>query len=80
MMAFRIAYCKVHYPLAYYAAYFSIRAETFDANVIVEGQDRIQKEIDEISKRIESKQTNPKDEETVIKKQRVEKYQKQCYT
>ena len=26
MMAHRIAYCKVHYPLAYYAAYFSIRA------------------------------------------------------
>ena len=26
MMAWRIAYCKVFYPLAYYAAYFSIRA------------------------------------------------------
>ncbi|MBR1420054.1 MAG: PolC-type DNA polymerase III [Selenomonadaceae bacterium] len=63
MMAFRIAYCKVHHPLAYYAAYFSIRAETFDANLIVEGKDRIQKEIDEISRRIESKQTNPKDED-----------------
>ena len=29
MMAFRIAYCKVYYPLAYYAAYFSIRASAF---------------------------------------------------
>ena len=25
MMAYRIAYCKINYPLAYYAAYFSIR-------------------------------------------------------
>ena len=29
MMAWRIAYCKVNYPLAYYAAYFSIRASAF---------------------------------------------------
>ena len=29
MMAYRIAYCKVNYPLAYYAAYFSIRASAF---------------------------------------------------
>ena len=27
MMALRIAYFKVYYPLAYYAAYFSIRAK-----------------------------------------------------
>ena len=31
IMAFRIAYYKVHYPLAYYVAYFSIRGEDFDA-------------------------------------------------
>ena len=31
IMAFRIAYYKVHYPLAYYNAYFSIRGEDFDA-------------------------------------------------
>ena len=30
MMALRIAYFKVHYPLAYYAAYFSIRASAFN--------------------------------------------------
>ena len=29
MMAWRIAYCKVNYPLAYYAAYFGIRADAF---------------------------------------------------
>ena len=29
MMAYRIAYCKINYPLAYYAAYFGIRASAF---------------------------------------------------
>ena len=29
MMAYRIAYCKINYPLAYYAAYFGIRASEF---------------------------------------------------
>ncbi len=29
MMAYRIAYCKINYPLAYYAAYFGIRADAF---------------------------------------------------
>lgn len=45
MMAYRIAYCKVHYPLAYYAAYFSIRADEFDANEIVKGESYVEQQI-----------------------------------
>lgn len=45
MMAYRIAYCKVHYPLAYYAAYFSIRADEFDANEIVKGESYVDSQI-----------------------------------
>lgn len=41
MMAYRIAFCKVHYPLAYYAAYFSIRAAAFDSDIIALGQDNV---------------------------------------
>lgn len=41
MMAYRIAFCKVHYPLAFYAAYFSIRADAFDANAIADGKEAI---------------------------------------
>jgi len=37
MMAFRIAYCKVHHPLAFYAAYFTVRATDFDSDLIVKG-------------------------------------------
>ena len=48
MMAYRIAYCKVHYPLAYYAAYFSIRADEFDANEIVKGERHIKSEIQKL--------------------------------
>ena len=35
MMAFRIAYCKVHHPLAFYASYFTVRADDFDAETMV---------------------------------------------
>lgn len=46
MMGYRIAFCKVHYPLAYYAAYFSIRAAEFDANIIAKGKDAVRAAID----------------------------------
>jgi DNA polymerase-3 subunit alpha (Gram-positive type) len=37
MMAWRVAYCKVFYPLAYYTAYFSIRANAFDYEMMAQG-------------------------------------------
>ena len=42
MMAWRIAYCKVFYPLAYYAAYFSIRATGFDYEIMCQGKERLE--------------------------------------
>lgn len=41
MMAWRIAYCKVFYPLAYYAAYFSIRATAFSYELMCQGQEKL---------------------------------------
>ncbi len=41
MMAWRIAYCKVYYPLAYYAAYFSIRATAFNYELMCQGKDKL---------------------------------------
>ena len=48
MMAYRIAFCKVHYPLAYYAAYFSIRAAAFDADIISLGQKAVEEKMAEL--------------------------------
>ena len=49
MMGYRIAFCKVHYPLAYYAAYFSIRADEFDANIISKGKTAVKAAIDALN-------------------------------
>ncbi len=51
MMALRIAYCKVYYPQAYYAAYFSIRASAFDYELMCEGQGKLLALIDEYEHR-----------------------------
>ncbi len=42
MMAWRIAYCKINYPLAYYAAYFSIRASAFSYELMCRGQQHLE--------------------------------------
>ncbi|MFQ9933607.1 MAG: PolC-type DNA polymerase III [Lachnospiraceae bacterium] len=42
MMAFRIAWFKINYPLAYYAAYFSIRASAFDYELMCQGRDKLE--------------------------------------
>ena len=41
MMAYRIAYCKVNYPLAYYAAYFGIRADAFSYEIMCQGKETL---------------------------------------
>ena len=51
MMAYRIAFCKVHYPLAFYAAYFSIRADAFDANIIAGGKEKVHETLKELESR-----------------------------
>jgi len=48
MMAFRIAWFKVHRPLAFYATYFSVRAKAFDAKICCAGKDAVKKKIREI--------------------------------
>ena len=38
LMAYRIAYCKVHFPKEFYAAYFTVRAKDFDYGHVVKGK------------------------------------------
>ncbi|HOB11789.1 MAG TPA: PolC-type DNA polymerase III [Syntrophomonadaceae bacterium] len=49
-MAFRIAYYKVYYPLAFYASFFSVRAEDFEAQTILAGYDQVHKRIKDIER------------------------------
>ena len=48
MMAFRIAWYKVHEPLAFYATFFSVRAKAFDAEYCCAGKDAVKRKIREI--------------------------------
>ncbi len=47
-MAFRIAWFKVHKPLAYYAAFFSIRADEFDSEHMIYGKEKVKNKMKEI--------------------------------
>ncbi|PSL42097.1 DNA polymerase-3 subunit alpha (Gram-positive type) [Planomicrobium soli] len=49
LMAVRIAYFKVHFPILYYAAYFTVRAEDFDVNAMAKGSQSIKAKVDEIN-------------------------------
>lgn len=61
MMAFRIAWFKVHIPKAYYAAYFSIRAKAFDAEFMIFGKDKVKAKMKEIE--MMGMQAPPKDKD-----------------
>ncbi|MEE3467464.1 MAG: PolC-type DNA polymerase III, partial [Eubacterium sp.] len=62
MMAFRIAWFKVYHPLAYYAAFFSIRAKAFDYELMCQGRYKLEEKLREFEKR--SKSNNPKEKLT----------------
>lgn len=51
MMAWRIAYCKVFYPLEYYAAYYSIRADDFSYELMCFGREKLDYYISEYRRR-----------------------------
>jgi len=49
--AFRIAYFKVHHPIWYYAAYFSIRCDDFDVESMIKGETAIRAKIEELEEK-----------------------------
>ena len=51
MMAWRIAYFKINYPLAYYAAYFSIRASAFSYEIMCQGQEHLESVMEDYRRR-----------------------------
>lgn len=68
MMAWRIAYCKVFYPLAYYAAYFSIRAGGFSYVLMCQGKDKLETHLADYRKRAD---TLSKKEQDTLRDMRI---------
>ncbi len=54
MMAWRIAYCKIFYPLAYYAAFFSIRASAFNYEIMCMGRTKLEHYLSDYRSRSDS--------------------------
>ena len=63
MMAWRIAYYKINDPLAYYSAFFSIRATGFNYDIMCQGRDRLEYYMDDYKKREDS--LTPKEQGTL---------------
>ena len=63
MMAWRIAYCKIYYPLAYYASYFSIRASAFSYEIMCQGQKHLESVMADYKQRSDS--LTKKEQDTV---------------
>ncbi len=66
VMAFRIAYFKVHYPEAFYATYFTVRVDDFDAELILQGPKQIKETMVEIEKKDKEASTKEKNLLTVL--------------
>ncbi len=63
MMAYRIAWYKIYKPLAYYAAYFSIRASAMNYDIMCRGQERLLQFIDDYNAR--SNELSKKEQDTL---------------
>ena len=68
MMAWRIAWCKVFYPRAYYAAFFSIRATSFNYELMCQGKERLEYFMHDYERR---KDTLSKKEQDTYKDMRI---------
>jgi DNA polymerase-3 subunit alpha (Gram-positive type) len=66
MMALRIAYCKVHYPLAFYASYFTVRATEFDADLIVQGVPALRQKLAELEQKGQAASAKEKGLATIV--------------
>ena len=61
--AFRIAWFKVHLPRAYYTAFFSIRADGFDSEIMAHGEERVKQKMKEIEQM--GNAATPKDKDMI---------------
>ncbi len=50
-MAFRIAWFKLNYPEAFYATFFSVRADEFDIEIVIQGKEACRQAIEELERK-----------------------------
>lgn len=62
MMGFRVAWFKVHHPLAYYAAYYTVRADDFDASTMAKGEAVAREALNAINQRKKDGTAAPKED------------------
>jgi DNA polymerase-3 subunit alpha (Gram-positive type) len=65
MNAWRIAYFKLYHPLAYYTAYFSIRASAFDYESMCYGRELLERAIADHKRKREQHKLTAKEESTL---------------
>ncbi|TLQ04569.1 PolC-type DNA polymerase III [Pediococcus stilesii] len=66
LMALRIAYFKVYFPLVYYAAYFTVRADDFDIVSMARGKESLKNRMQEINDKGNEASTKEKNLLTVL--------------
>ncbi|MRI82641.1 PolC-type DNA polymerase III [Aerococcaceae bacterium DSM 109653] len=66
LMALRVAYFKVHHPIYYYSAYFSVRADDFDIIAMHQGKEMVKRRIREITDKGFDKSTKEANLQTVL--------------
>ncbi len=64
MSAIRLGWFKIHRPLEFYAAYFSVAPDGFDGTVVSGGKEKVRATMREIDERIKNKTDNQKDKDT----------------
>ncbi len=66
MMAFRIAWFKVNYPAEFYIAYYTVRADLFDATIMAQGEDKVKDEMRKLNLKGNSMTANEKSLYTIL--------------
>ena len=60
----RLGWYKVHKPVEYYAAYFTVKNEDFDAALVIKGRNAVKAKMEELSNKISKKEATAKEETT----------------
>lgn len=71
MSAIRLGWFKIHRPLEFYAAYFSVAPDGFDGQVVAGGKERVKATMRQIDEKIRNKEENQKDKDTLAAMQLV---------